>query len=503
MLKKFEDILIKNFPHSPTKGQLNLFKQISKYVLSKQEKTLLIVKGYAGTGKTTMIRSLVKTLPVINYKSVLLAPTGRAAKVITTYTGKSAYTIHKKLYLRKTIRSGRIVFKLQKNFHKNTIFIIDESSMISNKGGNNEQLLFGNKSLLDDLFKYINEGENCKLIFIGDTAQLPPVGLDISPALNEEYLQATFGYNVQTVELTDVVRQKKESGILENATQVRELIRQNKVEYPVFITKRHKDFKSIYSNKLEDGIRYAYDKFGRENTILICYSNKSANRYNQQIRKQILDYENEIEVGDYLMVVRNNYYWLSLEDKSEIDFIANGDIVKITKIIGFEEKYGFRFADIKIKFLDYPDEPELTVKIFLDVIMEETASLSFEKQKTIFDAVINENEHIKNKRKRTEAAYDDEYFNALQVKFAYAVTCHKSQGGQWKLVFIDQGYLNDEMFNIEYLRWLYTAISRATDELYLVNFNSKFLKDGQIQDIRPEDSRSPIGWRSETNRHPA
>ena len=363
--------------------------------------------------------------------------------------------------------------------------------------------MFGNKSRLDDLLKYINEGENCKLIFIGDTAQLPPVGLDISPALNEEYLQATFGYNVQTVELTDVVRQKKESGILENATQVRELIRQNKVEYPVFITKRHKDFKSIYSNKLEDGIRYAYDKFGRENTILICYSNRSANRYNQQIRKQILDYENEIEIGDYLMVFSNNYYWLSLEDKSEIDFIANGDIVKITKIIGFEEKYGFRFADIKIKFLDYPDEPELTVKIFLDVIMEETASLSFEKQKTIFDAIINENEHIKNKRKRTEAAYDDEYFNALQVKFAYAVTCHKSQGGQWKLVFIDQGYLNDEMFNIEYLRWLYTAISRATDELYLVNFNSKFLKDGQIQDIRPEDSRSPIGWRSETNRHPA
>lgn len=466
-----QSLIEQQFAKQPTSQQREVFGLLSQFLNSDEESQCFLLKGYAGTGKTTVISALVKALSRIKLKSVLLAPTGRAAKVISNYSGKKAFTIHKKIYRKKNAASPEMNFVLGDNLMENTIFIVDEASMISDQVHD-----YSRQSLLDDLIRYVYNGKNCKLMFVGDTAQLPPVGSELSPALNKEILSSDFMLKVLSYELTDVVRQEKESGILYNATQLRELIRKGKQTFPKFSVRAYRDIFRMTGERLVEGLNYAYDKYGMENTIVICRSNKNANAYNQNIRNRILYREEEITGGDHIMVVRNNYFWLKPEDNSG-DFIANGDIARVRKVRRIEEQYGFRFAELVIELLDYPDQEPLTCKVLLDTLYTESPSLSSTDQKRFFDAVMEDYQHIENKRFRMEELKKDPYYNALQIKFAFAVTCHKAQGGQWPAVFIDQGYLSDEMLNTEFLRWLYTGVTRSNSELFLVNFSDQFFKD--------------------------
>lgn len=463
-------LIERHFGKTPTTQQREVFALLQKFLLSDDENQCFLLKGYAGTGKTTLISALVKVLPGIKLKSVLLAPTGRAAKVISNYSGKKAFTIHKKIYRKKFAASPDMNFVLGENLMENAIFIVDEASMISDQVHD-----YSRQSLLEDLIRYVYNGKNCKLMFVGDTAQLPPVGSDLSPALDKNLLASDFRLQVLSYELTDVVRQEKESGILYNATQLRELIRKDKHTFPKFIIKGYRDIFRMTGEKLVEGLNYAYDKFGMENTIVICRSNKNANAYNQNIRNRILYREEEITGGDHIMVVRNNYFWLKPEDNSG-DFIANGDIARVRKVRRVEEQYGFRFAELVIELLDYPDQEPVTCKVMLDTLYSESPSLSVADNKRFFEAVMEDYQHIENKRFRMEEIKKDPYYNALQIKFAFAVTCHKAQGGQWPAVFIDQGYLTDEMLNTEFLRWLYTGVTRSNAELFLVNFSDQFFE---------------------------
>lgn len=364
-------------------------------------------------------------------------------------------------------------FKLQQNLHADTLFIVDEASMISNTGGLSNGGMFGNGSLLDDLIDYVNSGNNCKLIFIGDTAQLPPVGLNISPALDIEYLKAIFNFSIDSFELTEVVRQSETSGILTNATTLRNQLKAADNTYPKFILNNYKDIIRLEGSELEDALNKAYSDYGAEDVMVICRSNKRANIFNQQIRARIRWQESELSSGDYMMVVKNNYFWLPEESKA--GFIANGDIIQLLRVGHIQEMHGFRFADVRMKLIDYPDEPELEVRLLLDTIMGESPALSQTDNKKLYDAVALDYADVPDRRLRLKKIKEDPFFNALQVKFAYAITCHKAQGGQWPCVFVEQGYLTDEMINTEYLRWLYTAVSRASQQLYLVNFNKEFL----------------------------
>jgi len=462
------DLIEQNFGNIPTAQQREVFVMLEKFLLSSNDNESFILKGYAGTGKTTLISALVKVLPKIKLKSVLLAPTGRAAKVISNYSGRKAFTIHKKIYRKKVAASPEMNFVLGDNIMENTLFIVDEASMISDQVHD-----YSRQSLLQDLISYVYNGKNCKLVLVGDTAQLPPVGSAISPALNKQFISDQFRLRVFTYELTDVVRQEKESGILFNATQLRELVRKGEETFPKFIIRGFKDIFRMTGERLVEGLSYAYDKYGMENTIVICRSNKNANAYNQNIRNRILYREEELSGGDHIMVVRNNYFWLKPEDNSG-DFIANGDMAKIRKVRNIEEQYGFRFADLVIELLDYPDEEPLSCKVLLDTLYSETPSLSNADNKRFYEAVLKDYMHIENKKIRMDELKKDPYYNALQIKFAFAVTCHKAQGGQWPAVFIDQGYLTDEMLNTEFLRWLYTGVTRSNKELFLVNFSDQF-----------------------------
>ena len=461
------NMLEQQFGKSPTLQQQEAFRKLGQFLLADNGDECFVLKGYAGTGKTTLISALVKILPRLKLKSVLLAPTGRAAKVISNYSGRKAFTIHKKIYRKKDAASPEMSFVLADNLAENTVFIIDEASMISDQGE------FNRRSLLNDLIHYVYNGKNCRLMLVGDTAQLPPVGQDYSPALNPELLKDRYGLDVITYELTDVVRQQKESGILHNATETRELIRTGKEVFPQFTVKGFPDLFRMTGEKLVEGLNYAYDKYGVENTLVVCRSNKNANIYNQNIRNRILFREEELTGGDYIMVVRNNYYWLSPEGETA-DFIANGDIAKIRKVKRIEEQYGFRFADVVIELIDHPDKEPITCKVLLDTLYAETPNLALADSQRLFEAVLADYRHIANKRLQMEEMKKDPYYNALQIKFAFAVTCHKAQGGQWDAVFIDQGYLTEEMVNTEFLRWLYTGITRATRQLFLVNFHDKF-----------------------------
>ena len=467
----FHDLIEQNFGNVPTSQQREVFSLLQKFVLSSNVNSCFILKGYAGTGKTTLISALVKVLPQVKLKSVLLAPTGRAAKVISNYSGRKAFTIHKKIYRKKEAASPEMNFVLGDNLMENTLFIVDEASMIADGAHD-----YSRRSLLKDLVSYVYNGKNCKLMLVGDTAQLPPVGSDTSPALVKEVLNSQFGLEVFSYELTDVVRQEKQSGILHNATQLRELIRKEKEIFPQFKIKGYKDIFRMTGERLVEGINYAYDKYGMENTIVICRSNKNANAYNQNIRNRILYREEEITGGDHIMIVRNNYFWLKPKDNSG-DFIANGDIARIRKVRRVEEQYGFRFAEVVIELLDYPDQEPLTCKVILDTLYCETPSLSNLDSKRLYEAVLQDYIHIENKKFRMDELKKDQYYNALQIKFAFAVTCHKAQGGQWPAVFIDQGYLTDEMLNTEFLRWLYTGVTRSSTELFLVNFSDQFFAD--------------------------
>ncbi len=482
--EEFSNILLKHFPFETTNGQRDLLGRFAEFILGENASQIFVLKGYAGTGKTTIVRSLVQSLPSVKGKTVLLAPTGRAAKVLSNYTKQQAYTIHKKIYFRKPSSDGGMAFQRQQNLHVNTVFIIDEASMISNSGGLNDGGMFGNGSLLDDLIQYVFSGTNCKLIFIGDTAQLPPVGLDVSPALDIEYLKASFYFSVDSFELTEVVRQTENSGILTNATAIRnqinphlssfekEELKNEKGIKPHFALKGFKDIIRIEGIDLEDALNSAYNEYGAEDSMVICRSNKRANIFNQQIRARIRWQEDELSSGDYMMVVKNNYFWLPEEAKA--GFIANGDIIQMMRVGNIQEMHGFRFADVRMRMIDYPDEPELEVRLLLDTIMSESPALSQADNKKLYESVLLDYSDIADRRMRLKKIKEDRFFNALQVKFAYAVTCHKAQGGQWPCVFVEQGYLTDEMINTEYLRWLYTAVSRASQKLYLVNFNKDF-----------------------------
>ncbi len=467
--EEFSSILLKHFPFETTGGQRILLTKLSEFILGKNSDQIFVIKGYAGTGKTTVVRSLVQSLPAVNGKTSLLAPTGRAAKVLSNYTKKQAYTIHKKIYFRKATADGGVGFQLQQNLHHDTIFIVDEASMISNSGG-----LSDAGSLLDDLISYVFNGTNCKLIFIGDTAQLPPVGLDMSPALDIEFLKASYYFPVDSFELTEVVRQTQDSGILTNATIIRNQIKDGENDKPQFHLNNFKDIIRLGGDELEDALNDAYNKYGAEDAMVICRSNKRANIFNQQIRARIRWQENELSSGDYMMVVRNNYFWLPEESKA--GFIANGDIIQLTSVGKIQEMHGFRFADVRMRMIDYPDEPELETRLLLDTIMSDAPALSQEDNKKLYICVSGDYSDVADRRMRLKKVKEDKFFNALQVKFAYAVTCHKAQGGQWPCVFVEQGYLTDDMINTEYLRWLYTAVSRATEKLYLVNFNKEFFE---------------------------
>ncbi|RLD61741.1 MAG: ATP-dependent endonuclease [Bacteroidetes bacterium] len=466
----------KNFKYSPTKNQEKLIEELANLIISfksqDKDKKIFLLKGYAGTGKTTIISSFVKILNSLRIKTILLAPTGRAAKVLSFYAGKNAFTIHKKIYKQKSSKDGFGKFVLNKNLHSYTFFIVDESSMISNSS--NEATMFGSGRLLDDLIEYVYNDKNCMLIVVGDTAQLPPVGIDTSPALQPDVLE---GYNltVNEIELTEVIRQSFNSGILYNATKVREQINEMPIDfyYPKIKLHGFNDIYKISGEDLIEEISSSYDKYGIEQTIVVSRSNKRANKYNQGIRNTILYREEEISIGDYLMIVKNNYHWL--DDNDKIDFIANGDIVEIIRIKNYQEKYGFRFADVSIRFIDY--DIEIDTKIMLSTLSIETASLNNDQNKQLYYSVLEDYSDIKSKKQQYELVKKDPFFNALQVKFSYAITCHKSQGGQWKAVFVDQGYLNNDMLNVEYLRWLYTAITRSTEKLYLVNFKKDFFEE--------------------------
>lgn len=463
--------LLRKFAFTPTLKQGELFNLLSSFIFNDNKDALFLLKGYAGTGKTTVIGYFVNTLWKANKKSVLLAPTGRAAKVISVYSKKPAFTIHKKIYFPKKNTNGSVDFVLQANKHRNTIFIVDEASMILD--GKQNQQLFDSKSLLDDLINYVSSGHNCKLIFVGDTAQLPPVKLKVSPALDEETLNYQFNKKVISIELDEVMRQHLNSGILVNATYLRLAI-ENEIEDFKFSIK-YPDIKRLEDGyDIEDALVSAYDSDGIEDTAIIVRSNKRANQYNQQIRFRIRGQENEISTGDYVMVVKNNYYWLS--DSSSAGFIANGDICEVLRIISIKELYGFHFAEVSLRMIDYPDMQPFDTVLLLDTLTSESPSLTYEESNKLYEAIKEDYAHEKSKYKQYLAIKKNKYFNALQVKFSYAITCHKSQGGQWNTVFIEQPYL-PEGVSIAYYRWLYTAITRAKEMLYLIGFKDDFFEN--------------------------
>ena len=465
------DLLRGNLDYEPTASQEKLIDRLAAFIPAGNEMEIMLVNGYAGTGKTTLVRSLVLTLDHFSRKYVLLAPTGRAAKVLSSYSKRPAATIHKKIYRQKSHSEGMGQFVLDRNLQADTLFIVDEASMIANQ--EQEQSVFGTGRLLDDLIGFVYSREGCKLVLIGDEAQLPPVGLKISPALNPETLR---GYNLRVHEifLDEVIRQSQDSGILMNATRIRKLADKDRNVYPGLVTGVYKDVRALNGAELIEEISDCYDREGMSNTIIVTRSNKRANQYNAGIRSQILWREEEISTGDMLMVVRNNYYWTGGEE--EMDFIANGDIAEITRIRKYEERYGFRFADVTLRFPDY-NRFEMDAKIMLDTLKTESPSLGYEENRTLYFSIMEDYPEVKTKKKKYELIREHPFYNALQVKFAYAVTCHKAQGGQWNTVFVDQGYIHQDMVNREYHRWLYTAVTRAIKQLYLVNFSRQFFAD--------------------------
>ena len=458
-----------NFPHTPTNEQLFALNILADFLLSANENSALLLKGYAGTGKTSLVGALVKTMSGLKQKSVLLAPTGRAAKVLSNYAGQQAFTIHKKIYRQDAFSNDLSAFHPSDNLHKDTLFIVDEASMISNQGIDSHY--FGSGRLLDDLIHYVYSGENCRLMLMGDTAQLPPVMQVESPALQADILK---GYNLQVDEilLTEVVRQDLNSGILYNATLLRDSLRNNRVEiYPKLTVKGFADIQMINGSELIEAISNAYSKDGLDDTIVISRSNKRANIYNNGIRNQILYREEELSTGDRLMIVKNNYFWT--RNNKEIDFIANGEIVQVLRVRNESHVYGFRFCDVTVRFQDY--DMELDIKILLDTLQTEAPALPKELNDKLFYTILEDYQDISTKSGKMKKMKENPHYNVVQVKYAYAITCHKAQGGQWKNVFLDIGYMTEEMLGENFYRWLYTALTRATDRLYLVNLPEEFV----------------------------
>jgi len=468
----FYELLKSNFPYQVTDSQGILLQRLSDFIFD-ETRGIFLLKGYAGTGKTTIISTLVNNLWQSKFKFTLLAPTGRAAKVISSYAHKQAFTIHKHLYYPQTDASGKVKFTLRQNKQRRTIFIVDEASMIS--GENTSDRLFDNRSVLSDLVTYVYSQPGNKLILVGDTAQLPPVGLPVSPALDKHYLEQNFNLPVAEFELNEVVRQSLESGILFNATKIRQELQSRQIGKIKFNTTGFNDFIKLDNGyDIQDAIETAYAGNNFEETAIIVRSNKRANLYNQQIRNKILLKDNELDAGDYLMVVKNNYFWL--DKSSQAGFIANGDIVEVLEIYRFIDLYGFRFAEVKLRLVDYPDEKPFETVIMLDTLYMDTPSLNYERANQLYQAVNEDYAHLKTKWARYKKVKENKYFNALQVKFSYALTAHKSQGGQWQNVFVEQPYQLD-LTEPEQLRWLYTAFTRAQKKLYLIGFNNEYFID--------------------------
>ena len=471
-MKKFiSDLILVKLGHEPTPGQKEMIDSLAEFVTNSESDRLFLLKGYAGTGKTSAISALVKVLDELKIKFVLLAPTGRAAKVLSNQSGKPASTIHKKIYRQQATADGTSKFSLDRNLARNTVFIVDEASMISNMP--QDHSVFGSGYLLSDLIEYVTSGVYCKLIISGDTAQLPPVGLQVSPALEKEEL-SLFGMEVIEKELKEVVRQSLDSGILLNATAIRNrILEDSPTGFWHLKMNKIQDVVQLGGDQLIEEISNCYNRIGMEETIVITRSNKRANLFNEGIRRTILYQEDQISKGDLLMIVKNNYHWS--KPLEELDFIANGDIAEIIRIKKQEERYGFHFANVVIRLIDYQDL-EIECKILLETLSAEAPALTSEENKRLFESISEDYEEIRNKRERWKKIREDPYFNALQVKYSYAVTCHKAQGGQWKTVFLDHGYLTAEMIDREFLRWFYTAFTRAEEKLYLVNFHKDFFE---------------------------
>ncbi|GAA4444242.1 ATP-binding domain-containing protein [Ravibacter arvi] len=471
-------VLAASFPFTPTQSQERFFQKMNVFLDRASDGRAgydcFVLKGYAGTGKTTLVSVLVKVVKQFGYQTVLLAPTGRAAKVMSAYSGRKSFTIHRKIYRPQENGTESFSFVRQANYHKDTLFIVDEASMIS------DEAVFGSRGLLSDLLAYVREGSGNKIIFVGDTAQLPPVGTLVSPALDLVSLEKNFGVKGLSEELVDVMRQTEGSGILWNATALRSGLNLETPEIRLS-TRPFRDVYRMTSGRLEDGLRYAYDKFGEEDTIILTRSNKDAVLYNQYIRRVIHFAEDELDAGERLMIVRNNYRVLG--DDTDAGFLANGDFVELLKVRRMEEMHGFRFANVTLRLTDYDQIPSFETKILLDTLYTPTPSLSAADNKKLYESVLADYADIASRKERMEAIRNDPYLNALQVKFAYALTCHKAQGGQWSSVFVDQGYLPENQAGIDFLRWVYTAVTRATKELYLVNFHDSFFDLPERKDV--------------------
>jgi len=471
------------FGFEPTFEQSVVIQQLSEFILADEASSVFLLRGFAGTGKTSLVAALVKTLDALKQRVVLMAPTGRAAKVFALYSGHPAFTIHRRIYRQKSL-TDETSFSLSPNLARNTLFIVDEASMISNEASGTA---FGSGRLLDDLFQFVYSGEGCRLLLLGDTAQLPPVGLDESPALSPPQLSG-YVTDVKTMELTRVMRQNEISGILENATAIRKRIRQLSDNQKCATSARRlsplqlrsmPDVIPICGNELIEKISDCYRNVGEDETMIICRSNKSANIYNRGIRATILYREEELCSGDRIMIVKNNYFWIKQkaagEETTSPTFLANGDMAVIQRIRRIRELYGFRFADVLLSLPDY-DDYELEATVLLDTLTSESPSLTREENERLFNSVMEDYADITNKTDRYKKLREDIYYNALQIKHAYAVTCHKAQGGQWDTVFIDQGWLPPEsVCDIQYYRWLYTAFTRATNTVYLVNWRKEEL----------------------------
>lgn len=464
------------FGFEPTMEQERALEVFAQFMTDRAEHVAMILRGSAGTGKTTLAGAMVRALGALNQKLMLLAPTGRAAKVFSLYSGHAAYTIHRKIYRQKS--AGDLSsFSLNDNLNKDTLFIVDEASMISNLGLG--EMAFGSGCLLDDLMQFVYNGQNCRLLLIGDKAQLPPVGEEESPALSASMLRG-YGMEVYECDLNQVLRQSEDSGILWNATRIRsQETGVGRLLLPQIRLKGFADIQVVPGDELIESLSSSYSRVGMDETMVITRSNKRANIYNQGIRNMVLEREDELCRGDLLMIVKNNYYWVKetgvrREGEKEtgemsLEFIANGDRAVLRKVRHVQELYGFRFAEATMTFPDY-DDYELTAVVILDSLTTEAPSLTREQQEQLYNAVLEDYSDIPRKADRVEKLKNDRFYNALQVKFAYAVTCHKAQGGQWAHIYLDQGYMTDDMLTPDYIHWLYTAFTRATEKLYLVNW---------------------------------
>ncbi|MDR0367679.1 MAG: AAA family ATPase [Bacteroidales bacterium] len=464
---EFIQLIVDKLSFQPTAGQQQAITLFAAYMCCKEKEAIMLLKGYAGTGKTSLVSAFVQVLKSQKIATVLLAPTGRAAKVLGNYSDHPAFTIHKEIYQLKYNSDGSEQMVLRKNEHVNTIFFVDEASMIYDvqPDGNNSMLLFQDNNLLFNLLSYIEQGKNCRLVFIGDTAQLPPVKLTYSPALDKDFLKDNFSKIVFDCELTEVVRQVKQSGILYNATRIRSLSGGQSYSSYHFESDKFQDVNSISAGELLEVLETAYSRDNRKNVVVITRSNKQANQINQAIRSKILEKEDELEKGDFVINLKNNYFWLP--KTAQTPFIANGDSMEIVKVYDMEDLYGFRFADVRVRLSDY-DMDEVEVKCILNAIHADEAAMSAENRKLLYDAVSEDYSHIRSRKQRYLALQQDPYLNALQIKFAYAQTCHKTQGGQWDSVFVYQGYVPENSPSNDYYRWLYTAVTRAKKELFVV-----------------------------------